>query len=65
MLGKLSGTLLNPFSSKTVSKIREIVIRTHIRKKKNRDDQQNPKLAISKHQYIFINFYSYTTKKAR
>ena len=65
MLGNLSGSLLNPFRSETVSKIREIEIRTDMRKKKNRDDQQNPKLAISKHQYIFINFYSYTTKKAR
>ena len=64
MLGNLSGALLNPFRSKTVSKITEIAIRTAMRKR-NRDDQQNPKLALSKHQYKFINFYSYTTKKAR
>ena len=32
ILGKLSGTLLNPFGSETVSKIRKIEIRTHIRK---------------------------------
>ena len=63
MVGKPSGTLLNPFSSKTVSKIREITIRTDMRKKNG--DDQNPKLALSKDQNKFINFYSYTTKKAR
>ena len=56
MLGNLSGALLNPFRSKTVSKITEIAIRTAMRKR-NRDDQQNPKLALSKDQYKFINFY--------
>ena len=64
MVGKPSGTLLNPFSSKTVSKIREITIRTDMRKK-NGDDQQNPKLALSKDQNKFINFYSYRPKKPR
>ena len=54
MLGKLSGTLLNPLSSEMVNKIREIAIRTDMRKK-YRNDQQNPKLALSKDQYKFIN----------
>ena len=65
MLGKLSGTLLNPLSSEMVNKIREIAIRTDMRKK-YRNDQQNPKLALSKDQYKFINIYSYRPlKKAR
>ena len=33
MLGKFSGTLLNPFSSETVCKTRELEIRKDMRKK--------------------------------